>query len=157
VLTPDELNQVMYALSTRHRKSPRPHITSCGTKPQNVLHARGGSLRPGKPLTCAHGPAGDRFIGKGASRPAAAPAPAAALRDDDFRYAKLAQIVGTPGAQSGVSKIHDRRGTIEADGNGRDPSTAEGPQYVGSVCRDERERGGRWAIVALLASEVQRC
>jgi Domain of Unknown Function (DUF1259) len=95
------------------------------------------------------------LIGKSASRPAATtPAPAAAPATTIDR-AKLAEIVGTPGEQTGaVYKITLGRDDLKTHGDGGAHQRADGPQYVGGVRRDERQRAVA-GDVAMLANEVQ--
>src|SRR5438477_306374 len=100
VLTQDEVNPVMSALLDNGIDVTALHNHFLWDEPRMYymhVHAHG------KPADLARKvkPAID-LIGKGASRPAAAPAPAAAAPATTIDTAKLAQIVGTPGEQSGA-------------------------------------------------------
>src|SRR5438876_3673799 len=100
VLTQDEVNPVMSVLLDNGIDVTALHNHFLWDEPRMYymhVHAHG------KPADLARKvkPAID-LIGKAASRPAAAPAPAAAAPATTIDTAKLAQIVGTPGEQSGA-------------------------------------------------------
>src|SRR6266545_5287771 len=100
VLTQDEVNPVMSALLDNGIDVTAVHNHFFWDEPRMFymhVHAQG------KPADLARKvkPALD-LIGKGASRPAAAAATPAAASATTIDTAKLAQIVGTPGEQSGA-------------------------------------------------------
>jgi len=100
VLTQDEVNPVMSALLDNGIEVTAVHNHFFWDEPRMFymhVHAHG------KPADLARKvkPALD-LIGKGASRPAAAPAAPAAAPATTIDTAKLAQIVGTQGEQSGA-------------------------------------------------------
>src|SRR5438309_10934978 len=94
VLTQDEVNPVMSALLDNGLEVTALHNHFFWDEPRVFyMHVHG----HGTPAELARKvkPAID-LIGKGASRPATAPAPAAAAPASTLDTAKLAQIVGTP-------------------------------------------------------------
>src|SRR5947207_11354146 len=100
VLTQDSVNPVMSALRDNGIEVTALHNHFLWDEPRMFymhVHAHG------KPADLARKvkPALD-LIGKGASRPAAAPPAPAAAPATTIDTAKLAQIVGTPGEQSGA-------------------------------------------------------
>src|SRR5213592_856535 len=100
VLTEDEVNPVMSALLDNGLDVTALHNHFFWDEPRMFyMHVHG----HGKPADLARKvkPALD-LIGKGTSRPAAAPAAPAAAPATTIDTAKLAQIVGTQGEQSGA-------------------------------------------------------
>ena len=139
VLTQDEVNQVMSALLDNGVEVTALHNHFLWDEPRMFymhVHAHGRAadlarqIKPGLDL-----------IGKG-SAPAAPPAPASGATTT-IDTARLAQIVGTPGEQTGaVYKITIGRRS-EAHRDGCCDQCTNGPEHVGGVCWHERERGGR--------------
>src|SRR5260221_1090380 len=100
VLLQDEVNPVMSALLDNGIEVTALHNHFLWDEPRMFymhVHAHG---KPAD-LAAKVKPALD-LIGTGASRPTAAPAPAAAAPATTIDTAKLAQIVGTPGDQTGA-------------------------------------------------------
>jgi hypothetical protein len=150
VLTQDEVNPVMSALLDNGIEVTALHNHFLWDEPRMFymhVHAHG------KPADLARKvkPALD-LIGKGASRPAAAPAAAPATTIDT---AKLAQIVGTPGEQTGaVYKITIGRDDVKLTEMGAPINARMGlntwAAFVGTT--DNAAVAGD---VAMLANEVQ--
>ena len=153
VLTQDEVNPVMSALLDNGIDVTAVHNHFFWDEPRMFymhVHAHG------KPADLARKvkPALE-LIGKGASRPAAAPATPAAASATTIDTAKLAQIVGTPGEQSGaVYKITIGRDDLKLTEMGATINARMGlntwAAFVGT--NDNAAIAGD---VAMLASEVQ--
>jgi hypothetical protein len=149
VLTQDEVNPVMSALLDNGLEVTALHNHFFWDEPRMFyMHVHG----HGTPADLARKvkPALD-LIGKGAARPAAAPAAAPATTIDT---AKLAQIVGTPGEQSGaVYKITIGRDDLKLMEMGAPINTRMGlntwAAFVGT--NDNAAVAGD---VAMLANEV---
>ena len=153
VLTQDEVNPVMSALLDNGIDVTALHNHFLWDEPRMYymhVHAHG------KPADLARKvkPAID-LIGKGASRPAAAPAPAAAAPATTIDTAKLAQIVGTPGEQSGaVYKITIGRDDLKLTEMGA-PINARMGLNTWAAFVGTSENAAIAGDVAMLASEVQ--
>jgi hypothetical protein len=151
VLTQDEVNPVMSALLDNGVEVTALHNHFLWDEPRMFymhVHAHG------KPADLARQvkPALD-LIGKGAARPAATPsAPAAATTIDT---AKLAQIVGTPGEQSGaVYKITIGRDDLKLTEMGA-PINARMGLNTWAAFVGTNENAAVAGDVAMLATEVQ--
>src|SRR5260221_1858039 len=95
------------------------------------------------------------LIGKGASRPAAAPAAPAAAPGTTIDTAKLAQIVGTPGEQNGaVYKITIGRDDLKLTEMGA-PINARMGLNTWAAFVGTNDNAAVAGDVAMLASEVQ--
>ena len=153
VLTQDEVNPVMSALLDNGIDVTALHNHFLWDEPRMYymhVHAHG------KPADLARKvkPAID-LIGKGAGRPAAAPAPAAAAPATMIDTAKLAQIVGTPGEQSGaVYKITIGRDDLKLTEMGA-PINARMGLNTWAAFVGTNENAAVAGDVAMLASEVQ--
>src|SRR5438876_6914548 len=152
VLTQDEVNPVMSALLDNGIDVTALHNHFLWDEPRMYymhVHAHG------KPADLARKvkPAID-LIGKGASRPAAAPAPAAAAPATTIDTAKLAQIVGTPGEQSGaVYKITIGRDDLKLTEMGA-PINARMGLNTWAAFVGTNENAAVAGDVAMLANEV---
>ena len=153
VLTQDEVNPVMSALLDNGIDVTALHNHFLWDEPRMYymhVHAHG------KPADLAHKvkPALD-LIGKGAGRPAAAPAAAAAAPGTTIDTAKLAQIVGTQGEQTGaVYKITIGRDDLkltEMDA----PINARMGLNTWAAIVGTNDNAAVAGDVAMLASEVQ--
>ena len=153
MLTQDEVNPVMSALLDNGIDVTALHNHFLWDEPRMYymhVHAHG------KPADLARKvkPAID-LIGKGASRPAAAPARAAAAPATTIDTAKLAQIVGTPGEQSGaVYKITIGRDDLKLTEMGA-PINARMGLNTWAAFVGTNENAAVAGDVAMLASEVQ--
>jgi hypothetical protein len=153
VLTQDEVNPVMSALLDNGLEVTALHNHFFWEEPRVFyMHVHG----HGTPADLARKvkPALD-LIGKGASRPATTPAAPAAAPAPTMDTAKLAQIVGTPGEQSGaVYKITIGRDDLKLTEMGAPINARMGlntwAAFVGT--NDSAAVAGD---VAMLASEVQ--
>jgi hypothetical protein len=151
VLTQDEVNPVMSALLDNGVDVTALHNHFLWDEPRMFymhVHAHG------KPADLARKvkPAID-LIGKGASRPAAVPAAAAPATTIDT--AKLAQIVGTSGEQSGaVYKITIGRDDLKLTEMGA-PINARMGLNTWAAFVGTNENAAIAGDVAMLASEVQ--
>jgi hypothetical protein len=152
VLTQDEVNPVMSALLDNGIEVTALHNHFLWDEPRMFymhVHAHG------KPADLARQvkPALD-LIGKGAARPAATPtAPAAASTTIDT--AKLAQIVGTPGEQSGaVYKITIGRDDLKLTEMGA-PINARMGLNTWAAFVGTNDNAAVAGDVAMLANEVQ--
>jgi hypothetical protein len=153
VLTQDEVNPVMSALLDNGVEVTALHNHFLWDEPRMFymhVHAHG------KPADLARKvkPAID-LIGKGASRPAAAPVAPTAAPGTTIDTAKLAQIVGTPGEQTGaVYKITIGRDDLKLTEMGAAINARMGlntwAAFVGT--NDNAAIAGD---VAMLAAEVQ--
>src|SRR5436309_6276322 len=152
VLTQDEVNPVMSALLDNGIDVTALHNHFFWDEPRMFymhVHAHG------KPADLARKvkPAID-LIGKGASRPAASPAPAAAAPATTIDTAKLAQIVGTPGEQSGaVYKITIGRDDVKLIEMGA-PINARMGLNTWAAFVGTNDNAAVAGDVAMLASEV---
>ena len=153
VLTQDEVNPVMSALLDNGIEVTALHNHFLWDEPRMFymhVHAHG------KPADLARKvkPALD-LIGKGASRPAAAPAAPAAAPATTIDTAKLAQIVGTPGEQSGaVYKITIGRDDLKLTEMGA-PINARMGLNTWAAFVGTNDNAAVAGDVAMLASEVQ--
>jgi uncharacterized protein DUF1259 len=153
VLTQDEVNPVMSALLDNAIEVTALHNHFLWDEPRMFymhVHAHGKAADLARKVK----PALD-LIGKGASRPAAAPTTAAAAPATTIDTAKLAQIVGTPGEQTGaVYKITIGRDDLKLTEMGAAINARMGlntwAAFVGT--NDNAAVAGD---VAMLASEVQ--
>src|SRR5438128_3842860 len=153
VLTQEEVNPVMSALLDNGLEVTALHNHFFWEEPRIFyMHVHG----HGTPADLARKvkPALD-LIGKGASRPPAAPAAPAAAPATTIDTAKLAQIVGTPGEQSGaVYKITIGRDDVKLTEMGAAINARMGlntwAAFVGT--NDNAAIAGD---VAMLASDVQ--
>jgi biopolymer transport protein ExbD len=153
VLTQDEVNPVMSALLDNGLDVTAVHNHFFWEEPRIFyMHVHG----HGTPADLARKvkPALD-LIGKGASRPTAAPTAPAAAPAPTMDTAKLAQIVGTPGEQSGaVYKITIGRDDLKLTEMGASINARMGlntwAAFVGT--NDNAAIAGD---VAMLANEVQ--
>src|SRR5438105_1017382 len=152
VLTQDEVNPVMSALLENGIDVTALHNHFFWDEPRMFymhVHAHG------KPADLASKvkPAID-LIGKGASRPAATPAPAAAP-PPTMDTAKLAQIVGTQGEQSGaVYKITIGRDDLKLTEMGA-PINARMGLNTWAAFVGTNDNAAIAGDVAMLANEVQ--
>src|SRR6266508_2632961 len=154
VLTQDEVNPVMSALLDNGIEVTALHNHFLWDEPRMFymhVHAHG------KPADLARKvkPAID-LIGKGASRPAAPPATPAAAPATTMDTAKLAQVVGTQGEQSGaVYKITIGRDDLKLTEMGASINARMGlntwAAFVGT-----NENAAVAGDVAMLANEAQR-
>ena len=153
VLTQDEVNPVMSALLDNGIDVTALHNHFLWDEPRMYymhVHAHG------KPADLAHKvkPALD-LIGKGAGRPAAAPAAAAAAPGTTIDTAKLAQIVGTQGEQTGaVYKITIGRDDLKLTEMGA-PINARMGLNTWAAFVGTNDNAAVAGDVAMLASEVQ--
>src|SRR6266699_1235729 len=153
VLTQDELNPVMSALLDNGIEVTALHNHYMWDEPHMFymhVHAHG------KPADLARKvkPAID-LIGKGASRPAAAPAAPAAAPATTIDTAKLSQIVGTPGEQSGaVYKITIGRDDLKLTEMGA-PINARMGLNTWAAFVGTNENAAVAGDVAMVANEVQ--
>jgi len=152
VLTQDEVNPVMSALLDNGIDVTAVHNHFFWEEPRVFyMHVHG----HGKPDDLARKvkPALD-LIGKGASRPPAPAAPAAAPTPT-IDTAKLAQIVGTPGEQSGaVYKITIGRDDLKLTEMGA-PINARMGLNTWAAFVGTNEKAAIAGDVAMLAGEVQ--
>jgi Domain of Unknown Function (DUF1259) len=152
VLTQDEVNPVMSALLDNGIEVTAVHNHFLWDEPRMFymhVHAHG------KPADLARQvkPAID-LIGKSTSRPAATPAPAAAPATT-IDTAKLAQIVGTPGEQSGaVYKITIGRDDLKLTEMGA-PINARMGLNTWAAFVGTNDNAAIAGDVAMLANEVQ--
>ena len=148
VLTQDEVNPVMSALLDSGLEVTALHNHFFWDEPRMFyMHVHG----HGKPadLAAKLKPAID-LIGKNAARPAAAPAPAATTLDT----AKIAQIVGTPGEQTGaVYKITIGRDDLKMTEMGA-PINARMGLNTWAAFVGTSENAAIAGDVAMIASEV---
>jgi len=153
VLTQDEVNPVMSALLDNGIEVTAVHNHFFWDEPRMFymhVHAHG------KPADLARKvkPALD-LIGKGASRPAAAPAGPAAAPATTIDTAKLAQIVGTQGEQSGaVYKITIGRDDLKLMEMGA-PINARMGLNTWAAFVGTNDNAAVAGDVAMLANEVQ--
>jgi len=153
VLTQDEVNPVMSALLDNGIDVTALHNHFLWDEPRMYymhVHAHG------KPADLARKvkPALD-LIGKGAGRPAAAPAAAAAAPGTTIDTAKLAQIVGTQGEQTGaVYKITIGRDDLKLTEMGA-PINARMGLNTWAAFVGTNDNAAVAGDVAMLASEVQ--
>jgi hypothetical protein len=152
VLTQDEVNPVMSALLDNGIDVTAVHNHFFWEEPRVFyMHVHG----HGKPVDLARQvkPALD-LIGKGTSRPPAPAAPAAAPTPT-IDTAKLAQIVGAPGEQSGaVYKITIGRDDLKLTEMGA-PINARMGLNTWAAFVGTNEKAAVAGDVAMLASEVQ--
>jgi len=152
-LTQDEINPVMSALLGNGIDVTALHNHFLWDEPRMFfmhVHAHG------KPADLARKvkPALD-LIGKGASRPAATPAAPAATAGPTMDTAKLAQIVGTPGEQSGaVYKITVGRDDLKLTEMGA-PINARMGLNTWAAFVGTNDNAAIAGDIAMLASEVQ--
>jgi hypothetical protein len=148
VLTQDEVNPVMSALLDHGLEVTALHNHFFWDEPRMFyMHVHG----HGKPadLAARLKPAID-LIGKNASRPAAAPPPAATTMDT----AKIAQVVGTPGEQTGaVYKITIGRDDLKMTEMGA-PINARMGLNTWAAFVGTNENAAIAGDVAMIASEV---
>jgi len=149
VLTQDEVNPVMSALLDNGLEVTALHNHFFWDEPRMFyMHVHG----HGKPadLAAKLKPAID-LIGKNTSRPAAAPSPAATTTMDT---AKIAQIVGTPGEQTGaVYKITIGRDDLKMTEMGA-PINARMGLNTWAAFVGTNENAAIAGDVAMIASEV---
>jgi len=149
VLTQDEVNPVMSALLDNGLEATALHNHFFWDEPRMFyMHVHG----HGKPadLAAKLKPAID-LIGKNTSRPAAAPSPAATTTMDT---AKIAQIVGTPGEQTGaVYKITIGRDDLKMTEMGA-PINARMGLNTWAAFVGTNENAAIAGDVAMIASEV---
>jgi hypothetical protein len=148
VLTQDEVNPVMSALLDNGLEVTALHNHFFWDEPRMFyMHVHG----HGKPadLAARLKPAID-LIGKNPSRPAAAPSPAATTMDT----AKIAQVVGTPGEQTGaVYKITIGRDDLKMTEMGA-PINARMGLNTWAAFVGTNENAAIAGDVAMIASEV---
>src|SRR5713226_9368523 len=153
VLLQDQVNPVMSALLDNGIDVTALHNHFLWDEPRMFyMHVHG----HGKPADLARKvkPALD-LIGKGASRPTATPAAPAAAPATTIDTAKLAQIVGTPGEQSGaVYKITVGRDDLKLTEMGA-PINARMGLNTWAAFVGTNENAAIAGDVAMLASEVQ--
>src|SRR5206468_267849 len=157
VLTQDEVNPVMSALLDNGLEATAIHNHFFWEEPRIFyMHVHG----HGKPADLARKvkPALD-LIGKGASRPTPTPTPTptppAAAPAPTIDTAKIAQIVGTPGEQSGaVYKITIGRDDVKLTEMGA-PINARMGLNTWAAFVGTNENAAVAGDVAMLASEVQ--
>ena len=151
VLTADEVNPVMSALLDNGLDVTALHNHFLWDEPRMLyMHVHG----HGKPADLARKvkPALD-LIGKGTNRPASTPAPPAAA-PTQIDTAKLAQIVGTPGEQTGaVYKITIGRDDLKLTEMGA-PITARMGLNTWAAFVGTNENAAIAGDVAMLANEV---
>jgi hypothetical protein len=151
VLTADEVNPVMSALLDNGLDVTALHNHFLWDEPRMLyMHVHG----HGKPADLARKvkPALD-LIGKGTSRPASTPAPPAAA-PTQIDTAKLAQIVGTPGEQTGaVYKITIGRDDLKLTEMGA-PINARMGLNTWAAFVGTNENAAIAGDVAMLANEV---
>ena len=151
VLTADEVNPVMSALLDNGLDVTALHNHFLWDEPRMLyMHVHG----HGKPADLARKvkPALD-LIGKGANRPASTPAPPAAA-PTQIDTAKLAQIVGTPGEQTGaVYKITIGRDDLKLTEMGA-PINARMGLNTWAAFVGTNENAAIAGDVAMLANEV---
>jgi Domain of Unknown Function (DUF1259) len=153
VLTQDEVNPVMSALLDNGIDVTAVHNHFFWEEPRLFyMHVHG----HGTPADLARKvkPALD-LIGKGASRPTATPAAPAAAPPPTMDTAKLAQIVGTPGEQTGaVYKITIGRDDVKLTEMGA-PINARMGLNTWAAFVGTNENAAVAGDVAMLANEVQ--
>ncbi len=153
VLTQDEVNPVMSALLDNGIDVTALHNHFLWDEPRMLymhVHAHG---KPAD-LALKVKPALD-LIGKGASRPAATPPVPAAARATTIDAAKLAQIVGTQGEQTGaVYKITIGRDDLKLTEMGA-PINARMGLNTWAAFVGTNENAAVAGDVAMLANEVQ--
>jgi len=153
VLTQDEVNPVMSALLDNGLEATAIHNHFFWEEPRIFyMHVHG----HGKPADLARKvkPALD-LIGKGASRPAAAPTAPASAPAPTIDTAKIAQIVGTQGEQSGaVYKITIGRDDVKLMEMGA-PINARMGLNTWAAFVGTNDRAAVAGDVAMLAGEVQ--
>jgi hypothetical protein len=153
VLTQDEVNPVMSALLDNGLDVTALHNHFLWDEPRMLyMHVHG----HGKPadLAARLKPALD-LIGKGASRPATTPAAPAAAPATTIDTAKLAQIVGTQGEQSGaVYKITIGRDDLKLTEMGA-PINARMGLNTWAAFVGTNDNAAVAGDVAMLANEVQ--
>src|SRR5713226_5538266 len=153
VLTQDEVNPVMSALLDNGLEATALHNHFFWDEPRMFyMHVHG----HGKPMDLARKvkPALD-LIGQGTGRPSAAPAAPAAAAQPAMDTAKLAQIVGTPGEQSGaVYKITVGRDDLKLTEMGA-PINARMGLNTWAAFVGTNENAAVAGDVAMLANEVQ--
>jgi hypothetical protein len=151
VLTADEVNPVMSALLDNGLDVTALHNHFLWDEPRMLyMHVHG----HGKPADLARKvkPALD-LIGKGTNRPASTPAPPAAA-PTQIDAAKLAQIVGTPGEQTGaVYKITIGRDDLKLTEMGA-PINARMGLNTWAAFVGTNENAAIAGDVAMLANEV---
>jgi len=151
VLTADEVNPVMSALLDNGLDVTALHNHFLWDEPRMLyMHVHG----HGKPADLARKvkPALD-LIGKGTNRPASTPAPPAAA-PTQIDTAKLAQIVGTPGEQTGaVYKITIGRDDLKLTEMGA-PINARMGLNTWAAFVGTNENAAIAGDVAMLANEV---
>src|SRR5437773_1193042 len=151
VLTEDEVNPVMSALLDNGLDVTALHNHFLWDEPRMLyMHVHG----HGKPADLARKvkPALD-LIGKGTNRPASTPAPPAAA-PTQIDTAKLAQIVGTPGEQTGaVYKITIGRDDLKLTEMGA-PINARMGLNTWAAFVGTNENAAIAGDVAMLANEV---
>lgn len=152
VLTQDEVNPVMSALLDNGLDVTALHNHFFWDEPRMFyMHVHG----HGTPADLARKvkPALD-LIGKGAARPATAPAAPAAAPASTIDTAKIAQIVGTPGEQSGaVYKITIGRDDLKLTEMGA-PINARMGLNTWAAFVGTNENAAVAGDVAMLANEV---
>src|SRR5438093_1163903 len=152
VLTADEVNPVMSALLDNGLDVTALHNHFLWDEPRMLyMHVHG----HGKPADLARKvkPALD-LIGKGTNRPASTPAPPAAA-PTQLDPAKLAQIVGTPGEQTGaVYKITIGRDDLKLTEMGA-PINARMGLNTWAAFVGTNDNAAVAGDVAMLANEVQ--
>ena len=153
VLTQDEVNPVMSALLDNGIDVTALHNHFLWDEPRMYymhVHAHGKAADLARKVK----PALD-LIGKGASRPATAPAAPAAAPATTIDTAKLAQIVGTPGEQSGaVYKITIGRDDLKLTEMGA-PINARMGLNTWAAFVGTNDNAAVAGDVAMLANEVQ--
>src|SRR6266550_1358314 len=153
VLTQDEVNPVLSALLDNGLEATAIHNHFFWEEPRIFymhVHGHGGPADLARKLK----PALD-LIGKGASRPTATPAAPAAAPAPTMDTAKLAQIVGTPGEQSGaVYKITIGRDDLKLTEMGA-PINARMGLNTWAAFVGTNDNAAIAGDVAMLANEVQ--
>src|SRR5437762_10412197 len=153
VLLEDEVNPVMSALLDNGLEATAIHNHFFWEEPRIFyMHVHG----HGKPADLARKlkPALD-LIGKGASRPAAAPGAPAAAPTPTIDTAKLAQIVGTQGEQTGaVYKITIGRDDVKLTEMGA-PINARMGLNTWAAFVGTNDKAAVAGDVAMLANDVQ--
>ena len=153
VLTQDEVNPVMSALLDNGLDVTALHNHFFWEDPRVFyMHVHG----HGKPMDLARRvkPALD-LIGKGSSRPAAAPTAPAATPTTSIDTAKISQIVGQPGEQSGaVYKITVGRDDLKLTEMGA-PINARMGLNTWAAFVGTNDNAAIAGDVAMLANEVQ--
>ena len=151
VLTQDEVNPVMSALLDNGLEVTALHNHFFWEEPRIFymhVHGHGAPAELAKKLK----PALD-LIGKGAAKPAAAPQ-AGGSSAAKIDTAKIAQIVGTPGEQTGdVYKITIGRDDLKLTEMGARHQRSHGAEHLGGV-RRHNDKAAIAGDVAMLANEV---